>query len=84
MGFPPISTIGFGRTEVSSLILVPIPPARMTTFIDSPCSLVPYQSFLIQIPGESIPTFLSVRLWIDDPVNGILKQSDRQDLIVFF
>ena len=30
---PPISTIGFGLTVVSSLNRVPIPPARMTTFI---------------------------------------------------
>jgi hypothetical protein len=33
IGLPPISTIGFGLTAVSSLILVPIPPARMTTFM---------------------------------------------------
>ena len=32
-GLPPISTIGFGRRSVSSLILVPMPPAKMTTFI---------------------------------------------------
>jgi hypothetical protein len=34
IGLPPISTIGFGRTEVSSLIRVPSPPARITAFID--------------------------------------------------
>jgi hypothetical protein len=33
IGLPPISIMGFGRVEVSSLILVPKPPARMTTFI---------------------------------------------------
>jgi hypothetical protein len=33
IGRPPISTIGFGRTEVSSLSLVPYPPARITAFI---------------------------------------------------
>ena len=66
------------------MILVPIPLARTTTFIDSPCSLVPYQFFLIHSPGESAPTFLSGRSLIDDLVNGILKQSDRQDLIEFF
>ena len=32
IGFPPISTIGFGRIELSSLIRVPCPPARMTAF----------------------------------------------------
>jgi hypothetical protein len=33
MGFPPTSTIGFGREEVSSAILVPKPPASITAFI---------------------------------------------------
>src|SRR5690606_41642728 len=33
IGSPPISTIGFGFTFVSSLILVPNPPAKITTFI---------------------------------------------------
>jgi len=33
IGRPPISIIGLGRVVVSSLILVPKPPARMTTFI---------------------------------------------------
>lgn len=35
MGLPPISTIGLGLISVSSLILVPNPPAKMTTFIYS-------------------------------------------------
>jgi hypothetical protein len=34
IGFPPISTIGFGRDEVSSLMRVPRPPARMTHFME--------------------------------------------------
>src|SRR4030095_4970167 len=34
IGLPPISTIGFGRMCDSSLILVPRPPARITTFIN--------------------------------------------------
>ena len=33
IGFPPISTIGLGRTSVSSVSRVPSPPARMPTFI---------------------------------------------------
>src|SRR4051812_19310446 len=33
MGFPPISAIGLGRISVSSLSLVPKPPARINTFI---------------------------------------------------
>lgn len=36
IGFPPISTIGLGRTEVSSLMRVPNPPARMTAFTVNP------------------------------------------------
>jgi hypothetical protein len=30
---PPISTIGFGFTDVSSANLEPFPPARIATFI---------------------------------------------------
>src|SRR6266478_5631335 len=33
IGLPPISTIGFGRTSVSSASRVPIPPASIATFI---------------------------------------------------
>src|SRR5437763_1639387 len=33
MGRPPISTMGFGRTSVSSRRRVPWPPQRMTTFM---------------------------------------------------
>lgn len=33
MGFPPISTMGFGRRSVSSDNLEPRPPAKITTFI---------------------------------------------------
>src|ERR1019366_8241867 len=39
MGRPPISTMGLGRTEVSSLSRVPRPPARMTAFILPPSKL---------------------------------------------
>src|ERR1017187_2763058 len=35
IGRPPISTIGFGRVTVSSLSLVPTPPANMIAFIPS-------------------------------------------------
>src|SRR5581483_1537364 len=50
IGRPPISTIGFGRTSVSSESLVPRPPARITTFptfIDSPPVCFPL------MPGDS-------------------------------
>ncbi len=33
IGIPPISTMGFGLTVVSSLIRVPKPPANITAFI---------------------------------------------------
>src|SRR5438876_3499350 len=33
IGRPPISTMGLGRTSVSSLMRVPKPPARITAFI---------------------------------------------------
>lgn len=33
IGIPPTSTIGFGRTEVSSPKRVPKPPARMAAWI---------------------------------------------------
>src|SRR6185503_12099876 len=33
IGRPPISTIGLGRSSVSSVSRVPCPPARMTTFM---------------------------------------------------
>src|SRR6218665_3473930 len=36
MGIPPISTIGFGRTAVSSPMRVPRPPARITVCIVPP------------------------------------------------
>src|SRR5271154_4252785 len=36
IGRPPISIIGFGRTDVSSEIRVPMPPARMTAFTIPP------------------------------------------------
>jgi cobalamin biosynthesis protein CobD/CbiB len=36
IGLGPTSTIGFGRTAVSSLNLVPYPPAKITTFITHP------------------------------------------------
>jgi hypothetical protein len=32
IGIPPISTIGLGRNEVSSLSRLPSPPARITAF----------------------------------------------------
>jgi hypothetical protein len=60
IGLPPISTMGFGLTEVSSEILVPSPPARMTAFTthillfgDGPVGTV---TFRIRRPsGEAEP-----------------------------
>src|SRR5215467_10637610 len=39
IGLPPISTMGFGLTCVSSLKREPKPPARITAFIESLSSL---------------------------------------------
>src|SRR6266536_6212950 len=36
MGKPPISTMGLGRCDVSSLSRLPSPPAKITAFIDHP------------------------------------------------
>jgi hypothetical protein len=40
IGMPPMVTIGFGFTPVSSLRRVPNPPAKMTAFMHS----LPHQS----------------------------------------
>jgi hypothetical protein len=47
IGLPPTSTIGFGREEVSSAILVPKPPAKITAFKVQPLekSYINYDSF---------------------------------------
>ena len=39
IGYPPISIIGLGLKWLSSLILVPKPPAKITTFIIYPHSI---------------------------------------------
>src|SRR3954454_18360212 len=41
IGRPPISTIGLGRREVSSLRRVPRTPARITTFMRASCPGAP-------------------------------------------
>src|SRR4051794_26269766 len=41
IGLPPISTIGFGRADVSSASREPRPPARITTFIGAHPNLPP-------------------------------------------
>src|SRR6266498_3789744 len=65
MGKPPISTMGLGRCDVSSLSRLPSPPAKITAFIDHPCPVQngPVQNF------ESIQYMVwkewkpPVRLW---------------------
>ena len=63
MGVPPISTIGFGRDCVSSLIRVPSPPARMTAFILSQwyqrSSFGKGDWVIIEISAPSISTRIS-------------------------
>jgi hypothetical protein len=46
IGLSPINTIGFGIKSVSSDILVPSPPANITSFIDN-CLLI--ENYLIII-----------------------------------
>ena len=41
IGCSPISTIGFGFKWLSSLILVPNPPANITTFMGVPSFILP-------------------------------------------
>jgi hypothetical protein len=52
MGFSPISTIGFGRTVVSSEIRVPKPPANITAFM---------QFVLIIIYARFLPQYANYR-----------------------
>jgi hypothetical protein len=54
MGLPPISTMGLGRTSVSSLNLDPMPPARITTFIIES----PEKKFLFKLFAISTNKFL--------------------------
>lgn len=63
MGRPPISTIGFGRTAVSSLNRVPNPPARMTAFTRSPPLPKPtgqlFSPVVIDTCGRDLSRFLT-------------------------
>src|SRR4051794_40114015 len=59
IGRPPISTIGFGRTSVSSASRVPRPPARIATFIPQHVLLGTVQTDSIDTssrPGGALPT----------------------------
>src|SRR5689334_23026593 len=51
IGWLPISTIGFGRTPVSSEIRVPNPPARMTAFIAHLLRLQQIETRELSIPS---------------------------------
>src|SRR3989337_898758 len=50
IGRPPISTIGFGFTSVSSTRRVPTPPARMATFMNGPPSRGPRSATPVEPP----------------------------------
>src|SRR5918993_1329995 len=52
IGIPPISTIGFGRTDVSSPKRVPKPPARITACIEIPT--LDYVSCYSSIPRIAV------------------------------
>src|ERR1041385_6430450 len=65
IGYSPISTIGFGRTCVSSDSRVPKPPARMTAFI----------SRFLRLEGRPAPVLFRDHLHADrpgDPERGIV------------
>ena len=38
IGLPPIGTVGLGRTSVSVMSRVPVPPARMRATVGTPSS----------------------------------------------
>src|SRR3989338_1926537 len=54
IGIPPISTIGLGFKYVSSLKRVPLPPAKITAFIQyiSPCSSDSNPGANLQLSGK--------------------------------
>lgn len=59
IGAPPISIIGFGLKWLSSLILVPNPPAKITTFIPYPSNphddcICFHQDSLTQLQSSTI------------------------------
>ena len=60
IGFSPISTMGFGRIALSSVIRVPYPPASMTVFICSPPSYSGSRKRLagtpLILPADGTPT----------------------------
>src|SRR6266702_1429714 len=59
MGWPPISTIGFGRTEVSSLRRLPSPPARIIAF------MTPFLSEAAPRSPAPCPAHRSIRQYAD-------------------
>ena len=57
IGFPPISTIGFGRALVSSDNLVPNPPARRMAFIVLiPCLVARQLRYCRLLSADAIPS----------------------------
>ena len=54
IGLPPISTIGFGRTDVSSASRVPRPPARITAFTTGEGSASPGYGVCLTATARSI------------------------------
>ena len=61
IGFPPISIIGLGFNMLSSDILVPNPPASITTFINTFLALGKQNPFDFLLKGTSFAEFLLLR-----------------------
>src|SRR3954451_1980222 len=57
IGLPPISTMGFGRTVVSSARRVPRPPARITAFIGAESSTSTVGRLMSDLSNASAPTY---------------------------
>src|SRR4051794_15866006 len=77
MGLPPTSTMGLGRSEVSSLKRLPTPPARMTAFTADGSSRA-----LVQLTGVAALPMRRARLGagsadslvdLHEPVHGAIE-----------
>src|SRR4051812_25092162 len=81
IGMPPTSTIGFGRTLVSSLRRVPNPPARMTAFTAPTLSrgrMGPVRRISVGIPAYNESRY------IEEAITSVISQTRPADEILVF
>src|SRR5580692_7304035 len=78
IGRPPISTIGFGRTPVSSLSRVPRPPARITAFISV---LTPHVAYSLHLSVQYTACSLLCILSTPDPRMTDSAEQLRQQIL---